>query len=283
MLLCLCLLLGACSQLSTHSHRDLSSVKFDQLTAEKNYWDSIPGKVKVRDKYRPYRYYLDGDPYTGKLSDSTPSGKLKTTGSLKDGYPEGPWVYYQYNGALDQTGSYEEGYMKGEWKFYDKKGNEKTRLVYTRKNHEMIADTIIVTYKNGYRKENTKAGFAEYYPDGRHQKSEISADGSTGIYWDMQGNIIAEMKDYIKGNRQTNETTFYVAKGTHKKAMDSLLAYEKTKWTEAQKFDFENATSVKITRHDKGVPPPPIGPRNPRAPLYLKGFEVNIETVKPAH
>ena len=260
MLICFAFL--ACDQ-KAKSKTSSETIIYTQLTAERNYWDSIPGKLKVRDKCRPYRYFLEGNPYTGKVEDHFTSGKPKLSGAFKDGYAEGFWKYYQQNDSLEQTGAFENGYVNGEWRFYNRKGKEDTRLFYKRSGRDVSADTLMVVYEDGSRKEWLKDKIICSYRNG-NRKYEISADGSDGTFWDINGAVTAEMKDYIRKDKITDETTFYIAQGKHQKAYKELLDYRKTKWTREQKESFETANSVTIK------------PRFPFSPIII-GFQVTVE------
>lgn len=265
-LLCLslCLLLSACDQIRTHQPSD-APVIYDQLRAEKNYWDSIPGKLKVRDKYRPYRYYLNNDLYTGGIRDTTPSGRLKLVGSFKEGYAEGPWTYYHLNGTLDQVGSFEQGYVTGLWKFYDNRGEENARLFYKRDKRNIITDTLMVVNKDCIRKEWVKDSTYTYYADGSLRSRETN-DGSAAKWWDRHGAVMAEMKDYVKHNKQNNEKTFYVYQQKNKIAYEALLkAYP---WDDREKRGFPFANVVTLT-------PDP----HPIEPWLLDGVK-NVYTVR---
>lgn len=269
-LLCLTIgmILSACDQLWPTANKVSGAVHYNQLTAQKNYWDSIPGRVKVRERWRPYRYYLNDAPYTGKVADSFASGKPKLSGTFEDGYAVGPWKYYQENDSLEQQGSFDSGYVKGEWRFYDKEGKEDTRLIYKRNGRNISADTLIVTYNDGSRKEWKKDKTCLYYPNGR-AKAEVSLDGSTGTWWDINGQMTGEMKDYVKTNYLTEETTYYVAQGKHKITLTKLtLAFPQ--WTEDQLNLFAKANSVTLT-------PISAGPQNPHVG-FTRAFNVSVDS-----
>ena len=242
--LSLCFILNSCDQLSQNKDR---TVRYSQLTPEKNYWDSIPGKVKVRDKNRPYRYYLDNKPYTGKVEDFYSSGRPKLKGAFKDGYAEGPWIYYQHNDSVDQAGSFENGYVIGEWKFYDRFGKMDTKLRYHSfhdKRSYITADTLFVRYEDDSKKEFLPDKVICTYPNGQ-KKSEISNDGATGTLWDKNGKVIATMKDFVLKDLETNSVTYFIAKGKNVIAYQELI--KKHQWTEQQKEAFKNANKVKVS------------------------------------
>lgn len=244
--LSLSLALSSCDQLHRTPENN-NAVSYSQLTAKRNYWDSIPGRIKVHDRARPYRYYMNGDPYTGKVEDYYSPGKPKFYGALKNGYAVGPWKYYQSNDSLEQEGAFDDsGYVTGEWRFYDRRGKEDTRLSYKRNGRYVSTDTLMVIYHNtGLRKECTKDSIYTYYPGGA-TKSKMTADGSSGREWDARGNMIAETKDYICRNNVTHKVTYFIAQGKHKKAYEELLDH-KPSWTDEQKEAFKKATSVTLT------------------------------------
>ena len=248
--LCLCLILSSCDQLRQHQPSD-APICYAQLRPEANYWDSIPGKVKVREKYRRYRYYLNNDLYTGKVMDTTPSGRLKLTGAFKEGYQEGPWIYYHLNGTPDAVGSYENGYVSGEWKCYDNRGQENARLLYKRHERDIATDTLMVVYRDGCKKEWLKDSMICYYPNG-NKKYEMSRDGSTGTFWDINGPVLAEMKEYIKKMKFTDQTIYYVASGKHKVAYDALL--KSYHWSDKDKDLFAKADVVTTDPVDRFSP-----------------------------
>jgi antitoxin component YwqK of YwqJK toxin-antitoxin module len=267
--MCIGMMLAACDQFMPKADKATNTVHYNQLTAQKNYWDSIPGRVKVRDKWRPYRYYLNDELYTGKVADSFASGKPKLSGAFEDGYAVGPWRYYQDNDSLEQQGSFDSGYVKGEWRFYDKEGKEDTRLIYKRNGRDVSADTLMVVYDDGSRKEWTKDKTRISYPNGK-TKSEVSLDGSTGSFWDINGQQTGVMNDYIKTNYLTHETTYYVAQGKHEKAFSRLMLAGWI-WTEDQLNLFNKANAVTLTPMGTGTQPPTIMSGGSR------GFNVSIE------
>jgi hypothetical protein len=256
----LCLTLCACKHLFS---KPKELVSYSELKAEKNYYDSIPGKVRVRDYFCSYRYYLDGDPYTGRVEDYFRAGHPKLKGSFKDGYPTGRWLYYLDNDSLQRAGEFENGYAKGEWNFFDKKGTKIQQLIYTVKGRHVSTDTLIITYDDGSHWEKRDSSFYHFYPDGKTAYI-LNADGSAGTFMDKNGNVTAEMTDFIKKNLITHEITYYVNHGANEKAYRALIAsYDK--WTEAQKLDFIGANSVTV------------GPRSmlPKASI-LSQFQVHV-------
>ena len=222
----------------------METVTYSQLTAEKNYWDSIPGKIKVRDKNRPYRYFLGNSPYTGKVEDFYKPEKPKLQGTFKDGYADGLWKYYQQNDSLEQTGSFENGYVIGEWKFYDRHGKMDTRILYHAfkdKRSFIASDTLFVKYDDGSYKELQKDKVMAYYYNG-HPKNQLSLDGSSGTFWDINGQVTDEMKYFIKKNVLTKETIYFVNKGKNPIAYKILL--ESEHWSEYDLEMFTRASAV---------------------------------------
>jgi len=260
-LLCLCIgmILSACDIWT----RGNKVVPYNQLSEEKNYWDSIPGRVKVRDAARPHRYYLYNEPYTGRVEDTLSTSKPKLSGAFKDGYPVGPWRYYHLNASLSEEGSYDnDGYMSGEWKFYDNAGEIAKKVIYKRNGHYLSADTLLMVYKDGSRKEWAKEKIHLYYPNGKVE-AEVSPDGSTGTWWDESGQVTWKMKDYIKHSEVTDETIYYVARGKNQKAYQALL--DCWKWSDRQKEKFANASSVTV------IPQMPFSP-------FKIGYTVRVES-----
>ena len=244
-LLCLamCLALSSCDQFQKTS-KITKVVTYNQLTAQKNYWDSIPGKIKVRDHARPYRYYLNDNPYTGQVEDQFAPGWPKLIGTFKDGYAAGLWKYYQENDSLEQTGSFDNGYVTGEWRFYDRKGKEDTRLVYKVKNHLTFADTLMVVYSNGIRKEWHKDSICQFYANGR-KKSAMLTDGSYGNAWNNNGDIVSSTTAFVTKDFEKKATIFYVAHGKHPEAMAAFRsAFDEKFWTPEEKKAFPNANKI---------------------------------------
>lgn len=241
----LCLILSSCSQLGLR--KDV--VTYAELKAEKNYYDSIP-HIKVRDNACPYRYFFHGDPYTGRIEDYYSPGHPRLLGAMKDGYAEGEWRQYRDNDSLKNIGSFKNGYVTGEWRFYSKYGRLTQKLNYKINGRQVTADTLFVIYPDWSQKEVRNDSILSYYPDGKICSIETMA-GDRGQYWDNAGNVTADMDEYIKHDYTTRATTYYVARGTHKKAYDGLiLGY--TRWTDEQLAAFAGANSVSVTSRSDG-------------------------------
>jgi antitoxin component YwqK of YwqJK toxin-antitoxin module len=93
-------------------------------------------------------------PFTGKVTG-------RNQGLVKNGKPEGAWVYYFNNGQLDKKGNYKNGKSEGAWVEYffngqlSSKGNYKNgrregaRLSYTP--NGTVDKRFSGTYKNGIK------------------------------------------------------------------------------------------------------------------------------------
>ncbi len=235
-----CSLLFSCSQLGLK--KDV--VTYAELKAEKNYYDSLP-HFKIWDNSCPYRYYLHGDPYTGRVEDYYSPGHPKLLGAMQDGYAIGEWKYYRDNDSLKQAGAFEKGYVKDEWKFYDRHGHLTQKLKYNVKGRQVRVDTLIVTYDDGSRKEYADGMINVYYSSGSRQ-SLMSSDHKTGFIVDESGQRIAELKDYVLEYKKSGDRTYYLDRGKNRPAYEALMKANKN-WTDEEKRALEGAQMVIFT------------------------------------
>ena len=73
-------------------------------------------------------------PFTGEIDEGSYQG------SLKNGKPEGPWVYYHDNGQLQAKGDIKNLEREGPWVFYSEDGTVDNALTGTYKNGKKISD-----------------------------------------------------------------------------------------------------------------------------------------------
>jgi hypothetical protein len=221
----------------------MRSIEYKDLTAKKNYWDSIPNEIKVRDRYRPYRYYYDDKPFTGSILDKFESGKPKYVGAFKNGYAQGFWKYYQPNNLLEQEGSFIDGYVDGEWKFYDKRGKENLKVRYTKVGKTVLADTLFTVNSEGERKEWLSNRILVKYHSGL-VKYDYESDSASGRYLDERGKVIWEIKDYVLSNYVSGEKIFIINKGVNRSAYLTLLKHYT--WTKEQITTFDSAYRITV-------------------------------------
>lgn len=123
-------------------------VVMEQLTETPYYEEGVEQgeATKVRLKYKPYMYFYSGKPYTGKVYSNYADGSKKLTGSMKNGFPDGSWVYYHENGKVENKAHYQEGTPDSLWQKYFKDGNKSVTEKYYMTGRMLHCDTIEAWY-----------------------------------------------------------------------------------------------------------------------------------------
>lgn len=226
-----------------------SEIRLKQLTAIRYYKKEMRGDVERQTHfyYKPNFYSYAGKAYTGKVKDYSDDGKLKSEGAMKDGFPEGNWIYYNANGTLKSQGVYKDGVKDSLWYDYYTDGSPKVAATYTLKNDSLQTDTVSAWFYGGQKLiETVKDTVKRYYKSGRLMARTVKGDDKCYELYMEDGVLIYRVDKHRKESWYTSgglrQRTYYV----RDKIGRELMLADKHKWTADEKAALEQADSVQF-------------------------------------
>lgn len=157
--------------------------------------------IKNKQAFKP-----DSDkPYTGQVFKLNKKGKKAFEGYLKDGKPNGEFIFYDENEAIEKKENYKNGEKDGEFVEYFKDG----KLRHIKHYKEGKEDGKFENYKN-----NGNKIYEGYYSDG------LEIDKHT--YWFTDGSQIQVEFEYDNGTIKIETVKEYYQDGKIKTTFDRL-------------------------------------------------------------
>lgn len=218
-----------------------------QLTTLRYYREEMEGGVKHRTSfyYKPYEYLYNGKPFSGKVKDCDDKGVLKSEGFMKNGFPDGLWIYYNRNGTLKSKGRYVNGIADSAWFRYYTDGSLKLMERISLRGDTLHSDTIDAWFYNGQKYIDTRGDtIRRYYPEGRLLSKAILDSQKLREVYSRDGTVILRTDIYSKENfyvdGKLRSRTYYLST---KEGRERFLT-EAHKWTKEEKTAIESADSV---------------------------------------
>lgn len=218
-----------------------------QLTAIRYYEEEDKGDVirKTHFYYRPYIYKYINKPYFGRVKDYYEKDVLKSEGDMKNGFPEGYWIYYNSNGSTKSKGNYKDGVKDSIWYSYYNDGTLKSIESYHLSNDTLHSDTLNAWYYDGRKViETTGDTVRRYYPSGRLMAKTIKGENKLQEVYLADGTVVFRSDSHKKETFYTSGSlrsrTYYL----NNKTGNEMLQNEKHKWSQEEKDAIKNADSV---------------------------------------
>lgn len=226
-----------------------TEVRMSQLTAKRYYSEERRDGVLYKTHYyfKPTIYMFNSKPYTGRVKEYTDKNEVKSEGKMKDGFPDGIWVYYNSNGSVKSEGNFKNGVKDSLWRDYYNDGSPKVQMYYTLKNDSLLRDTIGFWLFGGKKIVETIGDtLKHYYKDGRLQSKVIKGENYLEEDYYVDGTIIYRKDKRRKESYYTNgklrSRTYYLQ---DKNQLVDIMA-EKTGWTKEEKDALTKADSVQF-------------------------------------
>ncbi|HLP19319.1 MAG TPA: hypothetical protein VK174_03425 [Chitinophagales bacterium] len=224
-------------------------VRMNQLAAVRYYKEEDRGNVvrKTHFYYKPNIYMYGGKPYTGKVKEYSEKNEVKSEGFMKDGFPEGYWVYYNTNGTVKSEGYYKDGAKDSLWHDNYTDGSPKLLMHFSLKNDSLQRDTMGAWFYGGQKIVETIGDTTKrYYKTGRLMVRTIrGAEKSEEVFY-SDGTLIYKKDRYTKDSYYTNgklrSRTYYLQ---DKSRINKVFA-EKSNWTAEEKDAVTKADSVQF-------------------------------------
>ncbi len=238
--ICFTFFLDSCNQMP-------GEVRLGQLVSSQYYREERQGDVLMKKYfyYKPAIYHYGSKPYTGRVKDFTAKEELKSEGFMKDGFPDGHWVYYNANGTIKAEGHYKDGVKDSLWISNYTDGSRKLEEKYLLKNDTLQVDTLNAWYYTGNMFLVTSGDTVRrYYKSGRMMSKVINGAEYLHEAYLEDGTVYFRKNSLVKESFYTNGKlrgrTYYL----HDKKAAEMLATEKHKWAAEEKEALKNADSV---------------------------------------
>lgn len=226
-----------------------AEVRLKQLTPIRYYKKEMHGDVERQTHYyyKPTFYSYAGKAYTGKVKDYADNGKLKAEGGMKEGFPEGSWIYYNANGTLKSQGAYKDGVKDSVWFDYYTDGSPKLSARYYLVKDSLRTDTIGAWYYGGQKCIETVGDTVKhYYKSGRLMARTLKGEKRSYELFMEDGVMVYRNDTHRKESYYTNGSlrsrTYYV----RDKVGNELMQAENHKWTAEEKAALLKADSVQF-------------------------------------
>jgi hypothetical protein len=207
--------------------------------------------------FKPYLYTYMDSPYTGKVVDyySYEDKKIRSVGAMKNGFLEGPWIYYHTNGRIAKRGKYKDGNPDSIWNQFFDGGNVQMICNCSGRNDSVTCDTTLAWYSPGlamiWRHGDTTV---HYYPNGARARVSVLRNPPIEELYNQLGQLISIEHDHEKDFYGPKNA--FIKRRYYLQNKQNLTAFfnQNYAWSAQQKKDIEKADSLDFDYTNKADP-----------------------------
>jgi uncharacterized protein len=156
-------------------------------------------------EYKDSIYYKDNVPYSGTVASYYSSGKIASSGQLKDGLPDSVFLEYKRNGKLSVVSGYNGGKRTYLFRYSTLMGNNLTIEQPSFPYYEFYRHKSLK--KQGYYVDGKEQGIWRYYYKNGNIKEEVEYN---------KGEIVNPYYEWDKNGNKTSVDTGFSTRKTGK-------------------------------------------------------------------